>query len=215
VRALFVPVLPKGQYMKTEIEVKFLNIDIDDVRSKLTDAGAQLQQPMRLMKRALVEEPHHRAEHSFLRIRDEGDKVTLTFKRRSDPLGRTVDSVKEIEVTVSNFDDTVELFREAGWEYTTFQESKRETWHYKNVEVVIDEWPWIKPYIEIEGESENAIKSASEDLGFNWSDSVYGSVDVIYQATFPNMTIRGVIDVKEVRFDTNVPQEFFGESNGS
>lgn len=194
--------------MKTEIEIKFLNVDIEDIRNRLREAGAKLEQPMRLMKRALIEEAHHKKEHSFLRIRDEGDKVTLTFKRRNDPLGRTIDSVKEIEVQVSNFDVTVELFREAGWEYSTFQESKRETWTLGKAEIVIDEWPWIPPYIEIEGENEETIKNAALALKLDWNDGVYGSVDVIYQAAFPDMTVRGVIDIQEVRFDQSEPKEF-------
>lgn len=76
---------------------------------------------MRLMKRALIEEPHHAAEHSFLRVRDEGDKVTLTFKRRADPDNPTINNVKEIEIVVSSFDDTVELLREAGGHIKLFR----------------------------------------------------------------------------------------------
>ena len=135
--------------MQTEIEVKFADIDTERIRRALKNAGAARRQPMRLMKRALIEEPHHEAEHAFIRIRDEGDKITLTFKRRDDPAASTIDSVKELEVEVSDFDKTVQIFAEAGWTYKTFQESKRETWHLDGTEVVIDEWPWLNPYIEI------------------------------------------------------------------
>jgi len=162
--------------MKTEIEVKFLDINIDEIREHLQKAGADLEHPMRLMRRANIEEPDHRADHAFIRIRDEGDKTTLTFKRRDDPMNPTIDGVKELEVEVSNFDKTVEIFHEAGWEYKTFQESKRETWKLGNVEVVIDEWPWLAPYIEIEGESEDAVKEAAEALGFNWDEAEYGHI---------------------------------------
>ena len=194
--------------MKTEIEVKFVDIAIDDVRARLTTVGGVCEQPMRLMKRALIEEPHHEAEHSFIRVRDEGNKVTLTFKRRVDPHAPTIDSVKEIEVTVSSFDDTVELLREAGWTYKTFQESKRETWKLGDVEVVIDEWPWIRPYIEIEGESEMEVRQAAERLGFDWRDVVYGHIDAVYERDYEFDGVRGVIDLKEVRFADPVPAAF-------
>lgn len=194
--------------MKTEIEVKFVDIAIDDVRARLTTVGGVCEQPMRLMKRALIEEPHHEAEHSFIRVRDEGNKVTLTFKRRVDPHAPTIDSVKEIEVTVSSFDDTVELLREAGWTYKTFQESKRETWKLGDVEVVIDEWPWIRPYIEIEGESEMEVRQAVERLGFDWRDVVYGHIDAVYERDYEFDGVRGVIDLKEVRFADPVPAAF-------
>lgn len=195
--------------MKTEIEVKFVDVDIDDIRSRLTAAGATMEQPMRNMRRALIEEDYHAAENMFIRIRDEGDKVTLTLKKKTKSLGEsTIDSTYEVETTVGDFDTTIELFKVAGWHYTTYQESKRETWRLDDVEVVIDEWPWINPYIEIEGDSEEAVRAAAAKLGFDWSTAMFGSVDVIYNRDYPNMTVRGVIDVEEVRFSDPVPVEF-------
>lgn len=195
--------------MKTEIEVKFVDVDIEDIRERLKKAGAVLEQPMRNMRRALIEEEHHAAENMFIRIRDEGDKVTLCLKKKTKSLEEsTIDSTYEVETTIGDFDIAVELFKVAGWHYTTYQESRRETWMLNDVEVVIDEWPWINPYIEIEGESEEAVRKAANDLGFDWDTAMFGSVDVIYTRDYPNMTVRGVIDIKEVRFDDSVPREF-------
>ena len=195
--------------MKSEIEVKFLDISIDEIRDQLRAAGAHLEHPMRLMRRALIEEAHHVLENSFIRIRDEGDKTTLTFKRRMKPDGTsTIDSTKEIETTVGDFDTAVEIFAEAGWKYMTLQESRRETWLLDGAEVVIDEWPWIQPYIEIEAESEVIVRSVATKLGRDWNDAIFGSVDVIYQRDFPKMSIRGIIDVKDARFGDPVPEQF-------
>lgn len=195
--------------MQSEIEVKFLDVAIEDIRERLTKAGAVLERPMRLMRRALIEEAHHRNENSFIRIRDEGDKVTLTFKRRTkSDATTTIDSTKEIETTVGDFDKTVTIFAEAGWNYITLQESRRETWHLDGAEVVIDEWPWIKPSIEIEAGSEEVVRAVAEKLGFDWSDAKFGSVDIIYNRDFPNMSVRGIIDIKNARFDDPVPAEF-------
>lgn len=195
--------------MKTEIEVKFANVDIEKIRAALKAAGAVCEQPMRLMKRALIEERHHQAEHAFIRIRDEGNKITLTFKRRADAAASKIDSVKELEVEVSDFDKTVELFKEAGWKYKTFQESKRETWTLDGTEVVIDEWPWLKPYIEIEGENEAAIKAVAKKLSLDWGDVLYGHIDTLYEQHYEFLGgVRGVIDLPEVRFDDSLPRQF-------
>ncbi len=195
--------------MQTEIEAKFANIDIEAIRSALETVGAVCEQPMRLMKRALIEEPHHAAENAFIRIRDEGDKVTLTFKRRADPAANSIDSVKELEVEVSDFSKTVQIFSEAGWKYKTFQESKRETWRLGGVEVVIDEWPWLKPYIEIEGESEADVQAAAEKLGLSWNDVIFGHIDALYERQYEfKEGVRGVIDLPEVRFDDPLPRQF-------
>ncbi len=194
--------------MKTEIEVKFLNINIDMMREKLQSVGATCEQPMRLMKRALIETEDTARRNGYLRIRDEGNKVSLTYKQFNE---NSLTGAKEREVTVSDFDETIEIFKELALHYHTFQESKRETWRYNEVEVVIDEWPWIKPYIEIEGESERAVKTVAAELGFDWTDAVFGSVDVIYEREYPKLTNRGVIDIKEVRFGDPVPKEFLGK----
>ena len=194
--------------MKTEIEVKFLDVDFEKVRAKLNELGAQLEHPMRLMRRSLIEEPHHAAVRGFIRIRDEGDKITMTYKQRDDVTA--LHGTKEIEVEVSDFDETVKLLEAAGWPPVTYQESRRETWRLGDAEVVLDEWPWIPPYIEVEAPSEESVREASEKLGFVWSDAVIGSIDYIYERDFPNMTVRGIIDIKEARFSDPVPKEFIG-----
>lgn len=163
---------------------------------------------MRMMRRSLIEEPHHKAVNGFIRVRDEGDKVTMTYKQKDDEFD--LHGTKEIEVTVSDFDKTVELLKIAGWPPVTYQESKRETWEIGDVEVVLDEWPWIQPYIEIEGPSEERVREVADQLGFKWEDAAIGSVDVIYEREYPNLTNRGVIDIKEVRFGDPVPKEFLG-----
>lgn len=204
--------------MKPEIEVKFVNIDIDAMRQKLTAVGARLEQPMRLMRRALIEQPQHKAERSFIRIRDQGDKTTLTFKRRAPVDTHTIDDTEEIEVDVSDFDATVELFTHAGWPPKTYQENRRETWQLRDVEVVIDEWPWMPPQIEIEGPSEDAVKKVALELGQDWSEARLGHIDHIYQEYYTFVPgFRGVIDLKEMRFDDPLPAQMIKreDENGS
>lgn len=189
--------------MKSEIEAKFLNINLDDVRVKLNKAGAKLEQPMRLMRRVTIETPELAAKDAFVRVRDEGHRVTMTYKQ-FDSL--SVDGAKEIETTVSSFDDTVALLGAAGLPYRSFQESKRENWTLDGCEVVLDEWPWLKPYIEIEGGSEKQLRSVAEKLGFNWASAVFGDVMVAYRAEYPHLTEKDTVGrIKEVKFGDPLP----------
>lgn len=50
--------------MKTEIEAKFVKLDIDDVRARLKRAGATLEQPMRTMRRQAFD-PVENAENAM------------------------------------------------------------------------------------------------------------------------------------------------------
>jgi adenylate cyclase class 2 len=195
--------------MQTEIEVKFLDVVHDDVRAKLKAAGGELKVPMRLMRRAIIDYPDshlQRKQDGWVRVRDEGDKVSLTYKEMKEG---TVSGAREIEFDVSSFEQTVKLFEAIGLQVHSFQESKRETWQLGEVEVVLDEWPWLKPYIEIEGPSEEAIKHVAEKLGFSWSDAFYGSTTVAYIVEYPgiNMDQNETIGlIPEIKFDLPLPE---------
>lgn len=191
-----------------EIEAKFLFISPDDVRNKLKKSGATLKYKMRDFRRALFDYPDSRFQkndHSKrLRVRDEGDRIAINFK--SDNESNYVD---EIEINVDSFEKTEALFEAIGFVKYSYQESKREAWDLDDVEVVIDIWPWLEPYIEIEGPFEEAIRSVAEKLGFEWSNAKFGSVDTAYLAQYPKM-VKGdsVGDLPEVKFSMETPTYF-------
>lgn len=137
-----------------------------------------------------------------LRVRDEGDKVTITYKEKNRTNYRS-----EIETTIGSFDAMLEILRKTGLEIYSVQESKRETWHSEDVEIVLDEWPWLDPYIEIEGPSEEAIRKIAEELGFEWRQAYFGSVDTAYRKQYLGMGQEDSIgDIAEVRFDLPLPK---------
>jgi adenylate cyclase class 2 len=195
--------------MKTETEVKFLNVDFDALRQKLEEKGAVCEQPMRLMRRAIIEPPELAKKDAFVRVRDEGDKVTLTYKQFDDH--NALAGVREHETTVGNFEAAVEILGLAGLEAKSYQESRRETWRLGTVEVVLDEWPWLKPYIEIEGDSEQDVRDAASELGFSWELAVFGSVTSAYQVQYPEGDSRQLINIPRVSFDLPVPTVISGK----
>ncbi|HEX6258824.1 MAG TPA: class IV adenylate cyclase [Candidatus Saccharimonadales bacterium] len=192
--------------MQPEIEVKFLNVNHDAIRERLRELGAELEQPMRLMRRALFDHDDGRLNElstSQLRVRDEGHRATITFKTRVAP---GAEGVKEIETTVGDYNTAVALLEAAGLHVRSRQESKRETWHYGDSEVVLDEWPWLKPYIEIEGPSEPRIREIAEQLGFNWDDAVFGSVTEAYRAEYDFNKDQAIGKNTVIAFDMPVPE---------
>ncbi|MDR3571322.1 MAG: hypothetical protein P4L81_03940, partial [Candidatus Pacebacteria bacterium] len=86
----------------------------------------------------------------------------------------------EISVTVDDFEKTVAIFEAIGCPRRGLQESRRELWNFRGVEVMIDEWPGLEPYVEIEGPTERAVVDASEALGFDYSQAVFGSAGKVY-----------------------------------
>lgn len=189
--------------MQSEIEAKFLNVQHDEIRAKLTELGATCVQPMRLMRRVTIENDRLVEKNAFVRVRDEGDRVTMTYKQ-FDSL--SVDGAKEIEIVVSDFDTAVQLLDAAGLPSQSFQESKRETWQLGEVEIVLDEWPWLKPYIEIEAGSEVLVQDTAKRLGFDWSEAAFGDVMVAYRAEYPHLQPPSTVGrVESVKFGDPVP----------
>jgi len=193
-----------------EIEAKFINIDIEQMRSRLLECGAVCEKPMRLMKRVVY---HQANDHdAFIRVRDEGDKITMTYKRFLD--STAIDGVVEVETTVGDFDDAATILDQTGLYREAYQETRRETWQLDGVEIMIDEWPWIEPFVEIEGESEEAVRTVSEKLGFDWSKAVFGGVASVYTKKYKNMGDSAaaalIINRKTpvIRFEDPVPEAF-------
>lgn len=193
--------------MTTEIEVKFLNINHDDIRSKLRRIEAVCTKPMRLMRRAIIDYPDRRLQtgenNSFIRVRDEGDVITLTFKQ-FDSL--SVDGAKEITVTVDSFENTIKLFEATGLEVMSLQESMRETWEFRGCTIELDVWPWLNPYIEIEGPDTSTLQHICLLLNLDWNDAVFGDVMVAYRAQYPHLKEHQTVgNLPEVRFDAEPP----------
>jgi len=166
--------------METEIEAKWLVPSLEPIRQRLTEIGARLVVPERLMRRKLYDYSDNRLEKmgGWVRVRDEGDKVTLSYKQLKD---RSLHGAKEVSLVVSDFAKTCQLLEAIGLLAKSYQETKRETWLLGMCEVTLDTWPWIPAVVEIEGDSEADVKQAAVKIGFNWEEALYGSIENVYQ----------------------------------
>lgn len=183
--------------MKLEIEATFLEIDKDALRAKLQAAGAKLVQSEVLMRRAVFK----LGEHDFARVRDEGNRIVLTYKNHhNDALSGT----EEINVEVSDYDDTIAILQACGLVVKSVEDSYRESWELNGVEIDIDTWPWLPTYVEIKGPSEAAVAAVSEQLGFSMQDAIIGSVDEVYKLYY-DVTSKNInFDLSEIKF-TDAP----------
>ena len=163
-----------------EYEVKFFPIDLEDMRQKLQDAGASLKTPERLMRRCVfAAEANPGMTCTYIRVRDEGNKVTMSAKQHA--TDGKMDSQKEYETTVKDFDTTRQILLSAGLAQTGFQENKRETWVMSDGTLVeLETWPQLPNYLEIEGKSEDAVKNTASLLGLQWDQHIVQSNDFLY-----------------------------------
>ena len=113
--------------MQTEIEAKFLAIDHGVMRKKLRALGAVCEQPNRLMRRKVYDfhDGRLRKERSgWARVRDEGDKITMSYKQLDD---RSFQGTKEVNLVIDSFEQGDAFLRSLGLEVVSYQETKRES----------------------------------------------------------------------------------------
>lgn len=166
-----------------EIECKYLDIDPESIIRTLESLGAK-HKFKRLFRRYVFDHPDLRLDKdsAWLRLRDEGDRIALTFKQRQGvQAGKNDIGMTEIEVTVDDFDKTAALVKAIGLTPKFYEENWRSAYDLNGVEVVIDEWPLIPAYIEIEGESWELVDKAASDLGFDPADKLVCSTMQIYE----------------------------------
>ncbi len=166
--------------METEIEAKFADVHPEELRAKLKEIGAIQEYPEILMRRKNFDYPDKMLDKKggWIRVRDEGEKITLSYKQLND---RTLHGTQEVTVIVESFEKTCEFLEAIGLRAKANQETKREKWNYKDVEITIDTWPWVPTFVELESKSEEAIKEVAQELGFDWATAMHGSVETIYQ----------------------------------
>ncbi len=168
--------------MKIEYEATFTNINKDEVRARLKEVGAILVKPEFLMKRIVFELPiGHEIPGGWLRVRDEGDKITMSLKVVD---GDKIENQKEVQLVIDNFNEGVALLENLGAERKSYQESRRELWLLDGVEITIDEWPYLEPYVEVEGNNEEVVKDISKRIGFDYDKALFCSVDYLYNKKY-------------------------------
>jgi len=168
--------------MQVEYEATFADIDKAEVRQRLQSAGAILLRPEYLQRRITFNPPLGcQIERSWARVRDEGDRVTVSFKSLT---GDKITDQKEIMIQVDDYHRAEALLLALGCQRKAYHENKRELWQLDDAEITIDEWPFLEPFVEIEGASESAVKTAAEKLGFDYDQALFCTVATLYNRKY-------------------------------
>ena len=189
--------------MKVEYEATFTNIDKDEIRAKLKAVNAVLIKSEFLQKRVIFDFPAgHEIKGGWLRVRDEQDKMTMSLKIVSNT--KKITDQKEICLIFDNYQQAVEFLETIGCQRKSYQETKREIWHLGQVEVCIDEWPFLEPYVEVEGKSEAVVKEVTQQLGFDYLLAKFCAADSLYQDKY-GLSLDTINHIAELKFDIKNP----------
>ncbi|MBP7821048.1 CYTH domain-containing protein [Candidatus Saccharibacteria bacterium] len=194
--------------MDTELECKFIKQNHDEIRKKLVEIGAECFQKERIMTRANYDFPDDRLakeQKGWVRIRDEGDKITLSYKQSDDV---SLHGMQEVNIQIDSFENAQEFLQAIGvTKKKAYQETKRESWLLEGVQIELDTWPWIEPFVELEAPNEKSLDKVIALLGYDKKDALHGSVIPAYQAEY-DITPEEMANWPEYLINAPVPAWF-------
>ena len=176
----------------TEYEGRVLNIVKDAVRCKLADCGAELVAKKDYRRYVFNTIPA--IKDRWIRLRTDGRSTKLTVKEMT---AATVDGVQEWETRVDDFETALTILKKMGLKPKGYQENRRELYILDGVKLSIDEWPGLKPLLEIEGHSKAEVYDMLDRLGL---DSGRFTADSISQIYLDELGI-DLDTVSELKFD--------------
>ena len=116
---------------------------------------------------------------AVLRVRKTQNKTILTFKKTIQN-DFNIKQRTEHETEISDADEIVKIIENLGFMPRLVYEKRRKTWHFRQVEIVLDELPFGE-FMEIEG-SVMAIAEAEIFLGIEDYTTEH--------ATYPHLTMK-------------------------
>lgn len=172
--------------MNIEYEATFPDIEKEEMRLMLEKAGATLKRAEFLQKRVIFSLPTgHEIIGGWARVRDERNKITMSLKIVD---GDKIENQREICLTVDSFEQAELFLTTIGCRKKSYQETKRELWMMGDTEITIDEWPFLNPFLEIEGKSEEVVKRVTTKIGLDYTKALFGAVDIIYIHQYSHLT---------------------------
>lgn len=145
---------------------------------------------------------YHTNPNKWVRLRETGDKTTISLKQiynrksRGGVRHHSIEDVKEIEIEIDDLKKGKELLKELGYFHKNFQEKRRISYSLQGgVNVDIDFWPMIPPYLEIEADRKVKVYRTLDKLGFKRSEARILNADDVY--TFYGLDM---YSYKELRF---------------
>ena len=161
--------------MPKEYEAKFLNIDVNSIKKILLKNGAKkIHQPIKYYRVIFKRCEEKGDKPGFVRIRDEGSKVTMTTK-----VFENIKFPQEHEVTIGEtFEQGLKFLRSIGLEEKSYQETIREKWtHPLAHEITFDIIPGLPIYMEIDCTDEDKLNKLVSLLKLDRKNMHYGSYD--------------------------------------
>lgn len=187
-----------------EYEARILEIEKEKLEKKLESLGAKKVADFNYKRRIYNFNPAINSK--WIRLRTDGKNTTLTIKEIK---SNTMDGTEEIEIQVSDFEQTNSILNKLGYKSHTYQENKRTRYILDNIEIDIDTWPYIPTYVEIEGKSTEEVENMIKKLELD--DRKVTTVGV--QEVFNKFYKIDIAKKEEVKFGEVLDKKYYIEED--
>lgn len=166
--------------MKREYEVRFLDVDAADIRTRLCRVGAVQRIPWAL-RTCWIFEGEVLDPGLCLRLCGQGARVSLALG--SSCASSALQGSAVVETVVSDRVAAVEILRKLGLRETRYQEHFREEWRLGEAAFSIEAWPDLPVLVAVAGPDEASVRQAAALIGFDFGNAQAESVEQIYLTT--------------------------------
>lgn len=125
--------------------------------------------------------------NKWIRLRKSGEFSSITINqilnRKTNDKGvreHKVNNVLEYECPIESIEMMKEIIEQLGYYHKNYQEKRRIHFEYGEIQIEIDLWPHIPPYLEIEAPNESMIYELVEHLGYTMENVVSMNTDDVY-----------------------------------
>lgn len=186
-----------------EVEVKFYLDNIEDTRNRINHGGGVFTKKEHENNIRFEDDNYSLIKNgALLRLRQTSGNILLTYKGKVFLPASGCKVYDEREVTVSDFDEMVNILSFIGYRPVQRYEKIRETCRIGRALICLDEMPYGN-FIEIEGDPA-VIRKTAEALGFEWKNRILTN----YLAIFETLKQTYNLDFNDVTFDNFKNRDF-------
>ena len=144
--------------MPLEYEYVFKNYDKKQVIHNIKKIGGK--KIGHYIFRVIVMNHPLKTPNTYIRIRDEGYRITMTYKYKESK----GDFSDESEINIDNFDMAIKILIGIGCTKKYYYEKMREIWNIKNTEIIFDINPGTLERMEIESPTQKELEKVMNQL---------------------------------------------------
>lgn len=176
-----------------ELEKKILEIDKKEVEKSLKKMGAA-KTFEGVLKVCYLDTDDNRIRKSgdLLRLRQFGDEYTEIVYKTNKRIEKGCKVYDEYTFKGKNFEDALEFFKKLKLKTTCEYEKKRTTYYYQDSEIVIDEYPKIPAFLEIESESPDQIDNIVKYLDLNEYEMSCETINELLKRKYPEVRLENL-----------------------